>query len=153
MFHVGPPEFCYCLCAKLIITVIIYHNQGQRILYLLILFIHSFLGLRNKTGGARAGSIYLARVVIPNLLFHTHPAGGGLHWLHAHSAGTWPGEGDQEKGGALRPGTLCHCTVTLDLPAPSKGPTSTDVGDSMTSMKGYFFIPGLSRLLWRQQST
>lgn len=46
------------------------------------------------------------------------PAGGGLHWLHAHSEGAWPGEGDQEEGGALRPRTLCHCTVTLDLPAP-----------------------------------
>lgn len=36
---------------------------------------------------------------------------------------------------------------------PSKGPMSTDMEDSMTSTKGYFFIPGLSRLLRHQQST
>lgn len=62
----------------------------------------------------------------------TPPAGGGLHRLHAHSEGTWPGEGDQEEGGALSPAvpgrgtwhcTLCHCTVTLEPPpTPQQGP-------------------------------
>lgn len=35
--------------------------------------------------------------------------------------------------------TVCHCTVTLD---PGKGPIRTDVGDLMTSTKGYFLYRG-----------
>ena len=48
-------------------------------------------------------------------------------------------------GGVLSEGalhcTVCHCTGTFD---PGEGPILTDVGDLMTSAKGYF---------WYQQST
>lgn len=75
------------------------------------------------------------------------PTGGGLHRLHAQPKGTWSGKGCQEEGGTLRRVhregalhcTVCHCTVTLD---PTKGPISTDVGDLVTSMKGYFLYHG-----------
>lgn len=56
----------------------------------------------------------------------TPPAGGGLHRLHAHSEGTWPGEGDQEEGGALSPGNVALHTLSLHCdpwpPPPQQGP-------------------------------
>lgn len=73
----------------------------------------------------------------------------------------WSGRRRSSEAGRAGKGNVALHTLSLHCdpwrppptPTPSKGPMSTDVEDSMTSTKGYFFIPGLSRLLRHQQST
>lgn len=73
----------------------------------------------------------------------------------------WSGRRRSSEAGRAGKGNMALHTLSLHCdpwpppptPTPSKGPMSTDVEDSMTSTKGYFFIPGLSRLLRHQQST
>lgn len=95
----------------------------------------------------------MLRLIIRCRLWNDHQlfvmlsTGGGFHRVHAEPSRTWPGKGCEEEGGALRVAcregtlhcTVCHCTVTLD---PDKGHISTDVGDLMTSAKGYFLYHG-----------